>query len=73
MVTPNELRKKLGCWSCEFCKKTTTPTDAIASCASSDPEIRDQFSGWESALTCKGYRMLPYTVAVRKEQKNGKR
>ena len=66
MITPNELRKKVGCWSCVNAEIHRTDADATISCNSTDPDVQKDFTGWNSALTCKGYKMRPYTVSLHK-------
>ena len=63
-LTPNELRKKLGCWGCVNCKISNVEVDAEVSCNHDEAAIREGFNGWETALTCKGFRMKPCNVDV---------
>lgn len=68
MITPNDCRKNVGCWSCQNgCIQNIGNTVEI-SCASEDAEVCSRFHGWETAQTCKGFRMKPYAVAAEPEQ-----
>lgn len=63
-LTPNEIRKKMGCWGCLNSCISNVEIDAEISCNHEDESIRAGFEGWESALTCKGFKMKPCTVDV---------
>lgn len=61
MITSNDCRKNIGCWTCEFSHTIPVGHDVEVECGHTNPDIRNGFRGWETARTCKGYRMKPFT------------
>ena len=72
MIGSNEIRKKSGCWSCTHKCLSNVEVNATIGCNHPDADVRGAFTGWESALTCKGYKMMPYTVETVEGEKNDK-
>lgn len=66
MVTPDVARKKCGCWCCQHRCILPIEEDPEVTCQYPDSEIRENFAGWNTALTCKGFLMSPYTVELKK-------
>lgn len=64
MLTPDECRKNVCCWSCIHSSISDDGNSVEVSCASDDSQVRSEFHGWETAKTCKGYRMKPYIIAT---------
>ena len=66
MVKPGEVRKSAGCWGCNYGNVTTVGGETIVHCKHPDEEVRKGFEGWETALTCRGFRMTVSPV-IKKE------
>lgn len=55
MITSDKLRKDVGCWACIHSETSENGGEVVVSCKKQEPEF--QRHGWETALTCKEFRM----------------